>query len=100
MLFSNSNPIGDISARRLTRPDDLHYLAPGKSEVLGHRVLDLDLWNLMFLDPVFVKELLRLLVAQNGVFWHHLVMSDVNLQVSKLDDLDWDNLKLLVLFFL
>jgi hypothetical protein len=54
----------------------------------------------MFLDPVFVKELLRLLVAQNGVFWHHLVMSDVNLQVSKLDDLDWDNLKLLVLFFL
>ena len=54
----------------------------------------------MLLNSVFVQKLLGLLVVQNGVFWHHLVMGDVHLEIRELDDLDGDDFVFFAFLFL
>lgn len=53
----------------------------------------------MLLDAVFHEQLVLLLLAQEGVLWHQMVQSDVDLDVLEWEDLHLD-VKLLVLFLL
>ena len=81
--------VSDISSRSLTRSDNLHHLSSRHSKILGNGVAHLNFGQLVLFDSVFVQKFLGVFIRQNGVFWHHLVVSDIHLEVRELDDLDW-----------
>lgn len=70
--------VAGISSSRLTLSDNLDDLPSSEAQVLRNRVTALDSGKLRLLQPVSQQQLLLLLCAKQYMFWHKLVVSDVD----------------------
>lgn len=81
-------PVSHILASSLAGSDDFHDLARLYAEPFADGVLGLDLWQLMWLDPILAQELVFLLLIQYRVFWHKMMLRDIDLNVFKRENFD------------
>lgn len=85
-LYAKS--VRSVTTRRLRHTDDLDDLAPLKSQIPGNRILAQDSRQLRLLESVPLEERGLLLLGQQHVLGHELVVGDVDQQIFLEEALD------------
>ena len=86
MGYSNDDSVGDVPACCFGWSHDFKHVASLQSKVSRNGVSDLNFRQLMLLNAIFLHKLKLLLLAQNLMFWHQLVMGDIDLEIVKRED--------------